>query len=216
MGKTRRLAGTERPRPLGTPRPRLPTWRSPRAFPAARRPRIRARPAPFPQPQGVAGPASRRGRAPGQRRTGRGPRSEPTARGPHPAQHSPWPSFQDKTVSPHSRRCSKRQKSGGWPSPYIRRAPPRPSPAAAGAAPAARGGRSAGRPLPSAGGPRGAGRGSSGVRGSFTRAPLLALPLGRRQQAPPAWALGSRFSLGAAAHPQHGRGGPEGRCVCSV
>lgn len=36
-----------------------------------------------------------------------------------------------------SRRCSKRQKSGGRPSPYIHRAPPRPSLAAAGAVPAA-------------------------------------------------------------------------------
>ncbi|XP_047709837.1 uncharacterized protein LOC125162628 isoform X2 [Prionailurus viverrinus] len=33
----------------------------------------------------------------------------------------------------HSRCCSKRQKSGARPSPYICRAPPRPSPAAAGA-----------------------------------------------------------------------------------
>lgn len=172
-------------------------------------------PAPSPQLQGVVGRASRRGRAPEQRRAGWGPRSEPAARGPHPAQHSPWPSFRDKTVSPHSRRCSKRQKSGGCPSPYIRRAPPRPSPAAAGAVPAAGAGaaRAARFPPPAA---RGAGRGSSGVRGSFTRAPCSPCPWGggRRRRWRGRRALGSLLALLLTR--SMGVGARRGRCVCSA
>lgn len=39
-GRTQAVGGAKGGRPLCTPRPRLPTWRSPRAFPAAGRPRV--------------------------------------------------------------------------------------------------------------------------------------------------------------------------------
>lgn len=195
MGKPRRLA--EGWRPLCTPRPRIPTWRCPQP---SRQPGGRgSRRVPQPLHSPRVWPA---GRPVGEGRPGSGapagdiapnpPRGAHTLRSTHPGLRSEIrPLVPTRVAAARDKRAAAALR--------LIYAAPRPAPR-----PPQRGRRrqpGAGAELAARFPPRaarGAGRGSSGVRGSFTPAPpLLALPLGRsrRLRQRGRWALGFHLVL---------------------